>query len=1078
MAQTAAPPVAVSALTNSVISTEEWDVLFYEAVDPRPPTSDRATWVYGPERVTSKPDEGREKWLYVFLATLDAAGEVVRTSLQYEGAYDEGGALRLVDWSGGAGSWAGHDVRPPTVDRPGGRLRLSFQVDGSAVERASRATVPEGGRSVYLAFLSHVQLPAVRLDKYFGAWAHRHLLDRALLLDPSALTAAGESGGPAVGLGPTARDAQRGGGERWVQVVAGGGGRGPLAKAVLIDWVDFATELHAGYTAALNRLHAYDIRTAEKALHASITRKVVEAYEATERDEPGESVDVPGDPLAKVEIFEAERRPLVEDVRLWHDRLYGVHLETPAYALAREDATDFGVLDELSDETLDKIEAQGALHGDLLDGAERMEAGQRYLRQELVDSTRSWTRSVVFSPTLVRRLVQVPTKLYKDQVLSGALTEQKTAAETVEALRDQRVRMQTQHATAAQHAQAQRGVSKAAAAAVDRVQTDVLEALAATEANPLIVPGTPAFDEVAESVEAALRERAGRVLDAPFVPGRVEPGFRPVPVWEVVSPGGVWRPGAAVPAIEFSVMDPRVWRLPGQGVPDIRFRRFRFRRLDSGLLVLADGERTALANVRRLGLHGGPTPDALDARRKAIALERLRGDLLDAEVHATGAAADARAAGTAEAAAKADLDAVKARLAAGETTLNDASARAELRTTRVTVGGRLLFGLAAIGAAMSARTLDREIGAGRADRAAGVGHWEAYAAAYGAGASTAAGVMGTAESLELVSKRTLAAVQGRTALGRSLKAFGIAGGAMTIVAGGIALQQEHDSHDEIGQLSAVLVIASGTASVAGGTAFFFFPRATVLLRFLGWVGIAASLLSILFLVLSNTPIEDWFEGSIWGAEEDVPAGGDAVPSARITRELAGLFKIVAQPIVSVELWDKEGGDQLATYGSVSREAPDALRLVVRPGLLLPGWTIQVRDLRLRLPPIEGAWRELVPFVDGPERREETVARRLSVPDMSRDVYLPPSDGVAGAFVREFDLDDLAVSDEARMRLRMPPVGVMFACEVEVGPPTEGLPPELLARAPSVTMGLQGGVGYARTFDGPKLSVGLQAPSDG
>ena len=145
----ARPAPTARSRTNTAVQTEEWDVAFFEAHDPTPPTAETPRWTFQTRAIASDPEQGRDKWLYVFVANLHADGRVDRTSLKYEGHYGEDGALTLVNHEPDPGETlspqVGLDVRPATVPVPGKRLPLAFQVDGSAAGGASNVAPPPAG---------------------------------------------------------------------------------------------------------------------------------------------------------------------------------------------------------------------------------------------------------------------------------------------------------------------------------------------------------------------------------------------------------------------------------------------------------------------------------------------------------------------------------------------------------------------------------------------------------------------------------------------------------------------------------------------------------------------------------------------------------------------------------------------------------------------------------------------------------------------------------------------------------------------------------------------------------------------
>lgn len=1039
MSDTDSLQITAAATSNTTVETETWNVLFYEVHEPTPPAEGSTSWTYQGRRIASA--EGRDKWLYVFQANLDADDQITRTSLQVEGHYDAEGALSLVDWSQGAGQWAGQDARPATVARPNKAIQLTFRTDGSAAGGTSGVTAGDGGRSVYLAFLSHVQLSAVRLDRYFGEWAHRHLLNRALLLDPSSLRSDGTESGDEVGYGPSAADAFQRAGHNWISVTRADGAT-PLAKAILFDYVDIGAELHAKYSAALTRLDAFDIGRSERTLHAAVTRAVAQAYAESEEEDLS---DVPGDPMTKIEAFEAERPPMLEEVDLWGERLFGHHMRLPAFELAREDATDFGTMEQLSEAALDAIDAEVERQADLLDAAGRCASGSAYLREFLADGlSSSWYGVVALAPKVIQRLAKAAVRYYKPGV-RAAWTEQKTVAATVQEITDRRVRAQTQLLQATEEARLQRGVTEAAFAVVERKQADVLTALAETVDRPLIQPGSVEYERIVDEILRRSSREGLLDLDAVFNPTRAYPGFRPLPVWDVLQPPGGWVLTGNQPRATFTMLDPRAWRLPGQGGSraDARFRTFRmYKRLPSGIIVLSDGERKLMANVRRALPNRPATPrPPTNAQRRALALARIKQDLLDDAVRTARSEVQ---------------DAFSADLTGQEATLRGAAAETELRTTRLTTAGRLVFMLGLYGGVESARALSRELRAGQRREDEGDSFMSAYLGAFAAGANLGAAATGSIDALEAVSRRAALAVADRAKLGIGLKVFGVAAGALTAVAGAFSFAHEWRTHDEAGMAAAALTIASG---LAGGVVAYGYVigMKAAWLPWLGYIGIALAIISILVLLFSNTPLEDWLEGCLWSSEESYDRLSGGALSQRVDRDLRELLKIISVPLVSLEVWNQDpatGEMSIATWGSTNEPVPTHIRLSVRPGFLPGNASLQVSNLRLRLPAIGS-------------RPEVPIGTDVTVQDPTAACYVPAEGDAPGVFVMTWAIDAAALPARAAGFLQMPPAGVGFGCSVSLRFPDGGVSP--------VTFDLRGNVGYARTFDGTKISIARPVP---
>ena len=775
----------------------------------------------------------------------------------------------------------------------------------------------------------------------------------------------------------------------------------------------------------------------------------------------GEPVDdVPGRPLVKVRAFEAERQPYVDEVDLWAERLYDDHMRLPAFELAREDATAYGSVDGLSDDQLHAVEAEAERQAELLDGASRSAAGGRFLRDVFAGGTlrSGWYGTVVFSSKLVRQLGKAAVRAYKPGVKT-AWTERKRVAASAVDLEARRVRTQALYLDALEKTRLQRGVTAQARQAIEAVQTEILEELAKTPETPLALPGTAAYEDTLADLVRSARRGGPLDLDAVFRGGTHGPGFRPLSVRQAlgVSP-------SARPPRPFAFLDPRVWRRPGQGggPADVQFRQFRITEvLPSGFVLLSDGSRSAVARG------GVPTPrrppPPTTAQRKMVAVATLQRQLL-------GDQADLDLLVENERVAEGTRNRAVARLSAEQATLRGADAELTLRVTRLTTAGRLVFVLGLFGAVESSRTFASELREGNARRAEGEDAFTAYLGAFGAGAGAASGVAGSVDAFEAVSRRAALAIADRTKLGVGLKVFGTAAGALTMVASAVALYEEHESHDNWGQASAGLAFASGLAGTTVGVAYLLGVSATWI-TVLGYVGVALAVASLIFLLFSNTPIEDWLLSSLWSSEETHDGLTGSALSRKTDRDLRALFEIISVPLVSLEFWDYgDAGAELATYGSGPRDVPSRVRLVVRPGYVPPGTAIEVSDLRLRLPSAMNTLGDYVPFLEDSPRETALIARSVPLGDTTADLYVTPSDSAPGAYVREWELTASGLSDRAAAFLRMPPAGVGFECTVAVRPSGRtGSGP------PPVSFHLRGNVAYARTFDGPKVSIAAPVP---
>ena len=1023
--------------TNHRLSTRQVRLRFFEIADvsrsedhDHPMGADRPNEGYTARSIRSDAAAGRQKWLYVFLADLRPDGSVSASSLQYEGQFDDEGALSAVDWSGGAGQWAGQDIRPPTVEQPGGVVTLTIE-DRSALGQ------PIGGvRTVHLGFLSHVQLPAARLDRYFSGSPDARLPSRALLLDPDATA---EDGGFRSTL------ANPPGPDPWTRWAEGG----EVAEAFLFDYVDFARTLHGHYQAAAARFTAYSLQNAEKILHAGLTRSLADAYrddehkDDDERDETpdpdwttGEEADsrdrVPGEVYVRLDAFSDEVAARAARVEFWASHLYDF-MSQDAFVMAREDAAGFGPPDALGEPALDAIDAEVARQTELLDGAELSDRGKAHLASTLGRAEApQWYERVALATKVVGRLAEIP-KSYYEGLAAKAAEEEVRAVADLDALRKQRLRAFADLLTSYEHA---RAVVPEAAGRIDALQMKVLDpmvaAVGASGGGALSVPGLP--DLPGSSTPGSLLDQ----LPAPLR-GTTGAGIEALSVEAVVGvarPRGLLATGMPNQAA-FELLEPRHWT-PGHtyGPGEVSTTRFQWTRTDDGLLVLSGGNRRAFADARGLlaGTPGLVTRSGEPLTPKRAALARL----VDVTGRPFSEGPDAA------------LRALRDKVAAQQGALDAQQLAAQMAAVRLNWAGKLFVALNVLDLVASAAELRAKLREGDRDRGRGEGAWAAYLGAIGAGAGAASAATGLVESARALIPE--AALAGR--LGTALRVIGRISGGLAVVSSAISLAQELDTHDEMGAWSAAF-------GVAAGIAMFAFPPAAIIL----------ALASVGFLLFANTPVEDWLENCYWSAEETGELATLAAGSARrrLIHEVEDLFALLGRPLLSVEVRRSEGGaaSTLARYGTTpGPPAPDRLRLTVRPGLFPDGSRLEVSRLRLLLPP--RGWEVLdafLPWADV-DREAVPVQAMFSSPDPTREVVAERAGGGA-AFVREWDLGG-AVGALSGW-LGIPPAGLSFACRVTLRLP------DGVGSVADPAFEVRGPIGYARDY-GTMVSVGRAEPA--
>ena len=1037
-------------VTNRTLVSRDFSVSFREITDVNP--ADHAA-EEGPEHHTrhrflagpilDDPTVDREKWLYVFLADLtDDLSTVLDTSLHYEGQYDEEGALRLVDWRGGAGSYPGVDRRPLQSEaEPDGVLHLTL-----TGRRAHHGPAVEGVRTVYLAFLSHVPLPAHRLDRYFSSDPEVRLPARALLLDPDATADDG-------GYGPTVATAGAST-SPWVQWL----GDRTHARAYLTDPVDFALTLHERYTAAANVFDAYTLENAERLLHASLTRAVATGYKAQHdfASKGKTDADVPGRVFEALGRYEAEVEAEQNKVEFWADHLYGWWMESAAFELAREDASDYGPLAGLTEPQLDEIEAEIARQAELLQGADRSLRGKAYLVAHLAQADAgAWYDRVALASRIAARIADVPKVLFEGLAESAAETA-RVAVKDIADLDARRAAIQRRRlGSAADLLTAHEFAKIGAPAAAGRIDERQLRLL-----DPMVraVGGSPSPSaDAARDVlrrNAALRSGAGvdalADLDRAL---RTGGGLGALPTWQTLAPGGAGALSApTVPQAGLVLTDPAALA-SGDAVVHGPERVVVYQRplVDSGLLVLtgSDGGE-ALADLRAV-LGGAARPAAPGPTAPPSAKRSALSRLLDVTGRPLDQSSGAR------------LREIREAVAARRTELNEAQLREQARTRHVNWAGRLFIALNLLDVVAGVAETQAKWEDGDRALRRGASRWDAYIGVVGAGAGTLSAGAGLLESLESVIPARLTA----GGLGTALNVAAGVGSFLAVVAGLASFYQEGRTHDRMGMASAGFAVAAGAVGLAAATPLIGVLAASLSIPIAGWFVAAVILvfagLSLLFHFLSDTPTEEWLKTSIWSVHENGEVEGIAPNAPRVTHEVEDLLALLAAPHVSVELRESVEGEptRLKRYGVERVAHPHRVRVVVRPGLHPPGSEIEITGFEVLLPFTWGEWAEdVLPFSEG--ERDQLPARiGGTFPDPENDVVLV-HDERGPAFVREWAgsaLPEAFLPPTART-----PRGTDFSCRATVR-----LPPGV-GDVRDPVFDVEGAIGFAHGDDRRVVAV--------
>ncbi len=325
---------------------------------------------YGPIKAPSQKGPARQKWIYVFERGLDG-----HVGLSAEGQFDQNGTLELVDWQ--SKSWANQDRRPTTEEKEAedpAHLRVDYDPEASEL----------------FAFLLHTQLPWHRLQQYLGHNPEVRLEQRAVKIAPKDNHLVGRND------------------EAGVDCV------------LLTDYVDHVDRLHRKYTAAIREKEAYLQEKADKMLHASLTRSIVDEYtdQQAGEDVPPDTpkVEVPGNPMNRLSDFQAEvdakTQALDEEITLWADWLYDAWLGSPMYEIAQADGVMYAAAPSNFNKTqVKRAETELLRDLELLDEAVRSDQGKQYLEDRFGDGLKGMDRSaakgMAFASKFLQKLVEV-----------------------------------------------------------------------------------------------------------------------------------------------------------------------------------------------------------------------------------------------------------------------------------------------------------------------------------------------------------------------------------------------------------------------------------------------------------------------------------------------------------------------------------------------------------------------------------------------------------------------------------------------------------------------------------------------
>jgi len=334
---------------------------------------------YGPITAPSDAGPGRQKWVYVFKRA--AGGHV---SLSAEGRFDTDGTFTLVDWQ--SKSWTNEDRRPAETEK-------------QADDPAHLALDHDPESTELFAFLVHTQLPWHRLQQYIGVNPEVPLEYRAVKIAP-------------------------GDGDHVVR-----NGDSGVDTVLLTDYVNHVDRLHQKYRAAIRKKQQYQQDTADKLLHAGLTRSVVESYLDKEypdqrtKDEspttPGDPLadEVPGAPLDRLSEFETEVEDSVrefdDEINRWAGWLYDGWLSSPMYETARADGVMYASDPaNFGDEQTKRAEEGLCRDLELLDEAVRSDDGQAYLQERFGEESGelggSGAKGLAFATKFLKRLADVP----------------------------------------------------------------------------------------------------------------------------------------------------------------------------------------------------------------------------------------------------------------------------------------------------------------------------------------------------------------------------------------------------------------------------------------------------------------------------------------------------------------------------------------------------------------------------------------------------------------------------------------------------------------------------------------------
>jgi hypothetical protein len=871
---------------------------------------------FGPITAPSDAGPARQKWVYVFKRA--AGGHV---SLSAEGRFDTDGTFTLVDWQ--SKSWANEDRRPAETEK-------------QADDPAHLALDHDPESTELFAFLVHTQLPWHRLQQYIGVNPEVPLEYRAVKIAP-------------------------GDGDHVVR-----NGESGVDAVLLTDYVNHVDRLHQKYRAAIRKKQQYQQDTADKLLHAGLTRSVVESYldeqypDQRTKDEspttPGDPLadEVPGAPLDRLSEFETEVEDSVrefdDEINRWAGWLYDGWLGSPMYETARADGVMYASDPaNFGDEQTKRAEEGLCRDLELLDEAVRSDDGQAHLQERFGEKSGelggSGAKGLAFATTFLKRLADVPADDLDDLYDSA---EAGSRSKVLDTAGQRRLRAYSILLEQLEVLRMTAGPGGSVQKTYARRQVAILQPLSdAAGAEPDGAGGRSSGPTRAWTADpngpdahpSTSAQRASAMLTGPDgeLP-RSGASAEDLLGLRFATVGRTDESGATVRHLRAEAVEGRALTLRGDGTA-----------------AVVDVEGVAAAEVLETGPSADAGPAEVEVRRRRLVRGLVATGGLDADV---SEGAGGRTAGGADP-------------ASGSSTSDG----------WISGSGRFLvvLGVMDIGLGLLdlAGKLD-EVGTDDPTRAA----WEAWLSAGGSAAGLGGAGLGAYEAVQNIRKAHKAGgVTGLTAATKWALYF-------ELFAALIAGIDEAKEGDLLGMVSAGLGGASAgllTAGMSGGTVSL--GALSISSALLSGIGFALLVAAAVAWSISDTKIEAWLKQNYWSAEGTLMGGAEGRDKSGeeledvLRHQIEELMRLMATPRVRVVILspgDASGNRDVYPFGEDEERLGQSesglqfwetlptgseLRLEVQPGLFMPeAMYLELDDLVVRDRILSEKWGEGEPVL--------------------------------------------------------------------------------------------------------------------